>query len=129
MIAAYHGEPGGKQQTSLAEVRTIRNMLLETHLVRWENRQYQIDRPICSLLRNVLLQDKHDLWIRLQCQAYRLYTEWAKKFTRGHEHFLARAEFHAQQLREEGFQPEQCLDILGALDDPSVSQRPAAIDV
>jgi hypothetical protein len=129
MLAAYHGEPVGKQQASLAEVRTIRNMLLETHLVRWENRQYQIDRPICSLLRNVLLQDKHELWIRLQCQAYCLYKEWSEKFARGHEHFLARAEFHAQQLRGKGVQPEQCPDILRAIDDPSVSQRPAAIDV
>ncbi len=110
MVAAYQNDPALEKQTSTTDARSIRSMLLETHLVRWEDGRYRIDQPICLLLRSLLFEQKPAIWCRLQCRAYQLYLTWAEKFARGRDYFLERATLHANTLSAAGYDPADCLN-------------------
>ncbi len=110
MVAAYQNDPALEKQTSTNEARIIRSMLLETHLVRWEEGRYRIDQPICLLLRSLLFEQKKEIWRRLQCRAYQLYLTWAEKFARGRDYFMERAMLHAHMLSAAGYDPAECLN-------------------
>jgi hypothetical protein len=113
MLAAYFDDP--RYETfSTSEVRQVRDLLVKTHLVRWEEGKFILDKSVQHILENLLKMKQPETWRRLHCRAYQLYREWADTYTRFSEYYTARADRHASVLLGAGLNPEACGDTADA---------------
>jgi hypothetical protein len=110
MLAA-HSEDGSISTRPYHQVRAVRDRLLHTRMVRWQEQAgaWAIDEAIRPLLEEYLLQIKPDVWKRLHCAAYRLYAkDWMRKYPNEEERWQEEANYHASRLSEAGHDPEEC---------------------
>jgi len=92
------------------EVQRRRKQLLDSYLMHWHDKRFQIDDPLRRVLENYLRTNEPSRWQSLHCRAYRLYQEWAMEFQQSRRAFLERAEYHARALRQENFEVDDCPD-------------------
>ncbi len=79
-----------------------RKELVSTDLVHWngDKRGYVIDAALRPILENALRAKEEAQWRRLHLRAYRLYTEWAERYSRSREEWVAEAAYHADVLQQ-----------------------------
>jgi hypothetical protein len=98
MFAAYFGLHGG--EWDIARVRVARDDCLRTHLMRWENSQFVIDKSLRLILQNLLrLQSPNSRWRMLEECAYQMYSAWAKQYLKSSAYYQAKADSHARALQ------------------------------
>jgi hypothetical protein len=108
MLAA-HANNAQLERMPTSQVHEVRDELMGTHLVRWENGRFILDRAIRIALASNLRIHQPDKWRQLHCRAYRLYSDWAQGFgDRYREYFTQRASRHAIELKNSDFNPEDC---------------------
>jgi hypothetical protein len=98
MFAAYFGP----QDTdwNITRVRVARDDCLRTHLMRWENSQFVIDKSLRLILRNLLQMKSPDSrWRLLEEHAYQMYSDWAKQYPKSSAYYQAKAATHAAALQ------------------------------
>jgi hypothetical protein len=113
MLAAYFDDPH-YETFSTAQTRHVRDLLVKTHLVRWEEGKFVLDKSVQHILENLLKMTQPEIWRRLHCRAYLLYREWANEYSRFSEYYTARADRHASILLRAGINPEACSDSVEA---------------
>lgn len=108
MLAAYYEDPR-RETMPIVEVRKLRDELVATNLVRWENSKFKIDEPLQRLLENYLkTQEPPERWQRLNCRAYQLYKQWTEEYTKYADFYGAKSEWHANRLVQSGFDISAC---------------------
>lgn len=92
-----------------AACRKVREQLVATSLVRWEDskRGYIIDEAIRPILENDLLTRNRSRWRRLHKAAADLYANWAAKYPKSKADWEKEATYHAEKLKAAGRQSSQ----------------------
>lgn len=93
MLAGYH-QGRARAPLSLHEAETLRRELHQYAFVRWDDDTRPAMWKMHDRLRSLLvawIRGDRDLWIRLHCAAYRLFSDWTERFpkTRGRWEALA----------------------------------------
>ena len=109
MLAAYYND-NKFRLWDRAQIRELREELISTHLVRWEEGRFIMDDSIRLILDNYLSQKEGPplAWQRLNCEAYQLYLKWAEDFPKYKEYYTNKAGRYAQALQHSGFDPQAC---------------------
>lgn len=109
MLAAYHNDPA-YLRWKYAQTRLVRDLLVKAAFARWNEDAggFVLDSQTQHLVENYLKRERPDQWRRLHCAAYRLYRNWMEEYARARDHWQAQANYHAQKLREKGYDPDQC---------------------
>jgi hypothetical protein len=98
MFAAYFGPHD--TDWNVTRVRTARDDCLRTHLMRWENSQFVIDKSLHLILRNLLqMQSPKARWRLLEERAYQMYSDWAKQYPRSSAYYQSKAAMYAATLQ------------------------------
>jgi hypothetical protein len=98
MFTAYLGPDDGEWTTP--RVREARDECIRTHLMRWENSQFIIDKSLRLILLNTLqLQKPNTKWRLLEEQACQMYTAWAEKYPKSRAYYQAKADTHTRALQ------------------------------
>jgi energy-coupling factor transporter ATP-binding protein EcfA2 len=98
MFAAYFGPQSG--DWDIARVRAAWDDCVRTHLMRWENSQFIIDKSLRLILQNLLrLLSPNTRWQMLEERAYQMYSAWAKQYPRSAAYYQAKADSHARALQ------------------------------
>jgi hypothetical protein len=115
LLAAYHRDRSYLDWPE-SRLQNERKQLIDSHLMRWDERKFIIDDSIRVVLENFLRQRHHDTWRRLRCQAYRLYSAWARQFPKSERYYLQRAKHQADILRSDGYDANQCAELTAEYD-------------
>ncbi len=109
MLAAYYNDPSYRQW-AYAQARQVRDLLVKAAFARWNEDAggFVVDSQTRKIMEGYLYTDQKERWRQLHCAAYRLYNQWMEEYSRAREHWQAQANYHAQHLREAGYDPEQC---------------------
>lgn len=92
------------KQTGDQDSRAICRKMNETRLVSWRNGRYEMNSPVQNILRQYLLFNNKDGWIRLHLAAYRHFEAQAadRAMERFRPHFEKLMETHAKTLSNAG---------------------------
>jgi hypothetical protein len=82
-------------------MRELRDRLLETNLVRWQDKRYVLDEAVRTVLEQYLKLQRPDVWRRLHECAADLYATWAQKYPGSRGYFDQRAVYHRSILGED----------------------------
>ncbi|MCX7840440.1 MAG: hypothetical protein N2559_13455, partial [Anaerolineae bacterium] len=109
MLAAYYDD-STYLRWRYAQTRPVRDLLVKAAFARWNEDAggFILDSQTQRLVENYLKTEQPDKWKRLHCAAYRLYRNWMEEYSRARDHWQAQAHYHAQQLREKGYNPDEC---------------------
>jgi hypothetical protein len=108
MLAAYYEDPK-REKMPITDVRKMRDEMIATNLVRWENSKFIVDESIRCLLENFMKLPKNlDTWRRLHCRAYRLYGQWVEEYSKYADFYRQKLEWHVNRLKESGFSITAC---------------------
>ena len=99
LAALRHTQPEGAEYT-IAAMRVLRDRLLETSLVRWQDKRYVLDEAVRTVLEQYLKLQRPDVWQRLHACAADLYATWAQKYPGSRGYFEPRANYHRSVLEE-----------------------------
>ncbi len=89
-------------------MRVLRDRLLETSLVRWQDKRYVLDEAVRTVLEQYLKLQRPDVWQRLHACAADLYATWAQKYPDSRRSFEQRAAYHRGVLQKDaGYSDEQ----------------------
>ncbi|TAH48783.1 MAG: hypothetical protein EYC68_19980 [Chloroflexota bacterium] len=105
------------------QVQRRRKQLLDSYLMHWHDKRFQIDDPMRRVLENYLRTNEPLRWRNLHCRAYLLYQEWATEFQQSRRVFLERAEFHAQALRRANFDIDDCINFESKVESSTYTNR------
>ena len=86
---------------SISAMRELRDRLLETNLVRWQDKRYVLDEAVRTVLEQRLKLQRKDVWRRLHECAADLYATWAQKYPGSRGYFDQRAVYHRSILGED----------------------------
>ncbi|WP_236631149.1 ATP-binding protein [Chloroflexus sp. MS-G] len=86
---------------TIAAMRGLRDLLLETNLGRWQDARYVLDEAVRTVLEQLLKSQKREVWRRLHERAVNLYEDWAKRYPNSRQYFEQRAEYHRGVLAED----------------------------
>jgi len=86
---------------SISAMRELRDRLLETNLVRWQDKRYVLDEAVRTVLEQYLKLQRPDVWRRLHACAADLYATWAQKYPGSRGYFDQRAVYHRSILGED----------------------------
>jgi hypothetical protein len=86
---------------SISAMRELRDRLLETNLVRWQDKRYVLDEAVRTVLEQYLKLQRRDVWRRLHACAADLYATWARKYPGSRGYFDQRAVYHRSILGED----------------------------
>jgi hypothetical protein len=100
LAALRHTQPEGAEYT-IAAMRVLRDRLLETSLVRWQDKRYVLDEAVRTVLEQYLKLQRPDVWQRLHACAADLYATWAQKYPDSRRSFEQRAAYHRSILGED----------------------------
>ena len=100
LAALRHTQPEGAEYT-IAAMRVLRDRLLETSLVRWQDKRYVLDEAVRTVLEQYLKLQRPDVWQRLHACAADLYATWAQKYPGSRGYFDQRAVYHRSILGED----------------------------
>lgn len=98
LLAARRNQMPEGAEYGLPEMRKLRDRLLGTNLMRWQDKRYMLDEAVRAVLETYLKLAHPDVWKRLHERAATLYQEWGDKYKSAD--YLKRAAFHARMLRE-----------------------------
>jgi hypothetical protein len=88
------------QQLHDSDIREmVRDEMLKTNLMRWENGGYMIDDALRSLMRYYLEKNLKDVWDALNERAYHMYMNWADTYKNYRDYYLEQAQKFARRLR------------------------------
>jgi hypothetical protein len=85
---------------SMSAMRELRDRLIETNLVRWQDKRYVLDEAVRIVLERHLKLQRHNVWRRLHEHAADLYETWAQKYPGSRGYFEPRANYHRSVLEE-----------------------------
>ncbi|MBI3164235.1 MAG: hypothetical protein HYZ24_06095 [Chloroflexi bacterium] len=98
MLAKYHNDEKYVKMTD-EDKRTVKQKMLETHLVRWKDGKYVMDDTLRRLAGYFLKSHRDNgKWERLHQGAKELYENWAERFPKHAEYFMTKAKYHADAL-------------------------------
>jgi hypothetical protein len=100
LAALRHTQPEGAEYT-IPAMRVLRDRLLETNLVRWQDKRYVLDEAVRTVLEQYLKLQRRDVWRRLHACAADLYATWAQKYPGSRGYFDQRAVYHRSILGED----------------------------
>ncbi len=100
LAALRHTQPEGAEYT-IAAMRALRDRLLETNLVRWQDKRYVLDEAVRTVLEQYLKLQRRDVWRRLHACAADLYATWAQKYPGSRGYYEQRAAYHRGVLGED----------------------------
>jgi len=86
---------------SISAMRELRDRLLETNLVRWQDKRYVLDEAVRTVLEQRLKLQRKDVWRRLHECAADLYATSAQKYPGSRRYFDQRAVYHRSILGED----------------------------
>ena len=86
---------------SMSAMRELRDRLIETNLVRWQDKRYVLDEAVRIVLEQYLKLQRKDVWRCLHKRAADLYAEWAQKYPGSRGYFDQRAAYHRGVLGED----------------------------
>jgi hypothetical protein len=86
---------------SISAMRELRDRLLETNLVRWQDKRYVLDEAVRTVLEQRLKLQRKDVWRRLHECAADLYATSAQKYPGSRGYFDQRAAYHRSILGED----------------------------
>ena len=92
------------------EAERLLDLLVENGLAdfRYEVGGYVLDEPVRVVAERYLEVCRYEQWRALHCAAYRMYGDWANKYSRSREWWKKEREYHEHRLRERGETPEDC---------------------
>jgi len=99
LAALRNTQPEGSAYT-IAAMRELRDRLIETNLVRWQDKRYVLDEAVRIVLERHLKLQRHNVWRRLHEHAADLYETWAQKYPGSRGYFEPRANYHRSVLEE-----------------------------
>jgi hypothetical protein len=89
-------------------MRELRDRLIETNLVRWQDKRYVLDEAVRTVLEQYLKLQRHNVWRRLHERATDLYATWAQKYPGSRGYYEQRAVYHRGVLQKDaGYSDEQ----------------------
>jgi len=100
LAALRNTQPEGSAYT-IAAMRELRDRLIETNLVRWQDKRYVLDEAVRTVLEQYLKLQRRDVWRRLHACAADLYATWAQKYPGSRGYFDQRAVYHRSILGED----------------------------
>jgi hypothetical protein len=100
LAALRNTQPEGSAYT-IAAMRELRDRLIETNLVRWQDKRYVLDEVVRTVLEQYLKLQRPDVWQRLHACAADLYATWAQKYPDSRRSFEQRAAYHRSILGED----------------------------
>ncbi|RJP55468.1 MAG: ATP-binding protein [Anaerolineaceae bacterium] len=94
----------GNYEKNVQDGRAICRRMNETRLISWKNGRYEINEPVLKILRQHLLLNYRELWIQLNCIAFRHFELLAKERTmeRFRSFFEGQMQNHANILNAAG---------------------------
>jgi len=99
--------------TTSWDVPMCRDLLarLTPKWARWDktSREYKVDEYARIRLEIELQKCNADLWRRMHCTAYRMYSKWITDFPNARDRWQPEANYHAERLRASGYDPYQSL--------------------
>ncbi|MGQ9548125.1 MAG: hypothetical protein ACUVWS_05825 [Roseiflexus sp.] len=105
LAALHHTRPEGAAYT-IATMRELRDRLLETHLVRWQDKRYVLDEAVRTVLEQTLKVRRPDDWRRLHRCAAELYETWAQQYPSSRGYYEQRTAYHRRVLQENAGQAD-----------------------
>jgi hypothetical protein len=107
LAALCNTQPEGSAYT-IAAMRELRDRLIETNLVRWQDKRYVLDEAVRTVLEQYLKLQRHNVWRRLHERATDLYATWAQKYPGSRGYYEQRAVYHRGVLQKDaGYSDEQ----------------------
>jgi len=100
LAALRNTQPEGSAYT-IAAMRELRDRLIETNLVRWQDKRYVLDEAVRTVLEQYLKLQRRDVWRRLHACAADLYATWAQKYPGSRGYYDQRAAYHRGVLEED----------------------------
>ena len=93
-------KPEGSEY-SISAMRELRDRLMETNLVRWQDKRYVLDEAVRTVFEQHLKLQRPDVWRRLHACAADLYATWAQKYPGSRGYFEPRTAYHRSVLGED----------------------------
>lgn len=103
MVACRRGQPDQAELT-MEDARSVRDLLLKNHLMRWQDDGYVINESVRVAYRSYLQRLEPGLFAKLAQRALTLYEEWSDKFPNARSHYQQRAEQMKSLLDVAGIQ-------------------------
>jgi len=100
LAALRNTQPEGSAYT-IAAMRELRDRLIETNLVRWQDKRYVLDEAVRTVLEQYLKLQRHNVWRRLHEHAADLYATWAQKYPGSRGYYDQRAAYHRGVLEKD----------------------------
>jgi hypothetical protein len=100
LLAARRNQRPEGPEYGLPEMRKLRDRLLETNLVRWQDKRYILDEAVRAVLETYLKRACSDAWKHLHECAATLYLEWGNRYNSAY--YRDRAAFHTRVLASTG---------------------------
>jgi len=101
LLAALRNTKPEGSEYSMSAMRELRDRLIETNLVRWQDKRYVLDEAVRIVLEQYLKLQRKDVWRCLHKRAADLYAEWAQKYPGSRGYFDQRAAYHRGVLGED----------------------------
>ncbi|PMP74679.1 MAG: hypothetical protein C0183_20905, partial [Roseiflexus castenholzii] len=98
LLAARRNQPPEGSAYALPAMRKLRDRLLDTHLMRWQDKRYKLDEAVRAVLEAFLKRAHREIWKRLHECAAKLYQEWGNAYRSAY--YRERATFHITALQE-----------------------------
>lgn len=99
LLAVRRNTTPKEPEYALPEMRKLRDRLLETNLVRWQNKRYVLDEAVRAVLEAYLRHADREQWRRLHRRTADLYQQWGEQYQSAY--YRDRAETHHAALEEE----------------------------
>ncbi len=100
MLKAYY--EAKKQPMPPYSIREVRDDLLKTYLFRWEGGGFRVDASLRNVLKNYLKHHQPELWRRLNCAAYKIYLDYAEKYSQYRKEYEELAMPYREVLEKAG---------------------------
>lgn len=98
LLAARRNQAPEGSAYALPAMRKLRDRLLDTHLMRWQDKRYMLDEAVRAVLEAFLKRAHREIWKRLHECAATLYQEWGNAYRSAY--YRERATFHIAALKE-----------------------------
>jgi hypothetical protein len=98
MLSAFNQDSKIETTWTDERKRAVKEMMIRTHLIRWENGRYVMDDSLRRVLDTYLKLSEEEKWRRLHRRAMSLYEEWARTYKKHSKYFMSKARLHSEAL-------------------------------
>ncbi|HAJ37634.1 MAG TPA: hypothetical protein DCL15_18355 [Chloroflexi bacterium] len=95
MMARHRAESNGEERSeglSMEDARSVRDLLLDNYLMRWQGAGYVINESVRVAYRSYLQYHKPTLFAALGCRAIEMYRTWSENYPNAEMYYRRQAE-------------------------------------